>query len=318
MGAESSLVDPELQPVLGLLPPMALSDETLASVRQLSIRRALPPPSKTVACTELLINGRDNGPPVRILVLRPKNLIGPAAGILHIHGGGYVTGNADMDRAGNEAKAEALRCVVVAVDYRLAPETPYPGALEDCYAALCWMHEHADQFGLVRQRIGVTGSSAGAGLAAALALFVRDRGEALIAFLHLIAPMIDDRTCLRQANPNVGQYVWTAENNRFGWRAFLGHEPGSQDISPYAAAARAENLVGLPPAYIAVGALDLFLEEDLAFVGKLAQAGVAVELHVYPGAFHGFLMVETAGVVRRAMSDSLSALSRFCRGECNK
>jgi triacylglycerol lipase len=130
--------------------------------------------------------------------------------------------------------------------------------------------------------------------------------------------MIDDRTCLRQANPNVGQYVWTAENNRFGWRAFLGHEPGSQDISPYAAAARAENLVGLPPAYIAVGALDLFLEEDLAFVGKLAQAGVAVELNVYPGAFHGFLMVETAGVVRRAMSDSLSALTRFCRGECNK
>lgn len=312
---EPALVDPELQPVLGVLPPMALSEETLLSVRELSMRRALPPPSENVDCEEVFIDGFHDAPPVRILVFRPRRLTGPVAAILHIHGGGYVMGNADMDRAGNEAKAEALNCIVVAVDYRLAPETQYPGPLEDCYAALCWMHEQADQLGLVWQRIGVAGSSAGAGLAAALALFVRDRGEVLLAFLHLIAPMIDDRTCLRPVNPHVGQYVWTVDNNRFGWRAFLGHEAGEQVIPAYAAAARAENLVGLPPTYIAVGALDLFLEEDLSFAGKLAQAGVPVELHVYPGAFHGFLMVESAGVVQRAMSDSFLALARFCSAE---
>jgi triacylglycerol lipase len=311
---ELARVDPELRPVLGMLPPMSLTAETLETVRHLSARRPPATKSESIEPEEVWIKGHADGPQVRIIVFRPKSVAGLTAGILHIHGGGYVMGSADMDRAAHTANADTLGCIIVAVDYRLAPETSYPGALEDCYAALHWLHGEAEQLGVDRQRIGVSGSSAGAGLAAALALFVRARGEALIAFQHLAAPMIDDRTCLRPPNPHVGQYIWTPGNNLFGWTALLGREPGGPDIPPFAAAAREDDLKGLPPTYLAVGALDLFLQENLTFVNKLAQAGVAVELHVYPGAFHGFLMVETAGVTRQATRDSLSALARFCQG----
>jgi triacylglycerol lipase len=207
-----------------------------------------------------------------------------------------------------------LSCCIVAVDYRLAPETRFPGAIEDCYAALAWTHAHAAELNIDPTRIGVMGESAGGGLAAALALLARDRGEHALAFQHLIYPMIDDRTCIAaDPHPYVGEFVWTPERNHFGWSSLLGVEPGSEGVSPYAAAARAEDLTGLPPTYIATGALDLFLEENLAYARRLIRNGVPVELHVYPGGFHGFYLDPKAEITRTAERDGRAALAKALR-----
>ena len=154
------------------------------------------------------------------------------------------------------------------------------------------------------------GESAGGGLAAALALLARDRGEYSIAFQHLIYPMLDDRTGTETPHPYAGEYLWTPANNMFGWSALLSVAPGSAGVSPYAAAARAADLAGLPPAFIATGALDLFVEEDIEYARRLIRAGVPVELHVYPGAFHGFDLSPDARVAQEARRISVAALRR--------
>ncbi len=235
--------------------------------------------------------------------------------LLHIHGGGYVLGLAESNDPDNRLLARELGCVVVSVNYRLAPETAHPGPVEDCYAALVWLATHADELGVDPARIGVKGESAGGGLAAGLALLARDRGGPALAFQHLVYPMIDDRTAVTDdPHPYAGEYVWTPASNRFGWASLLGVEPGGPDVSPYAAAARATDLTGLPPAFLAMGALDLFLDEDLDYARRLTRAGVPVELHVYAGAFHGFYSAPQASVTQQANRDGLEALRRALGG----
>ena len=242
---------------------------------------------------------------------RPRKRERTSGAILHIHGGGYVNGDPMSLAPLHRAMALDLGCVIVSVDYRLAPETRAPGAVEDCYAALAWLFLEAQGLEVDPARVGVLGESAGGGLAAALALLVRDRGEHRLAFQHLIYPMLDDRTCVSaEQNAFAGEFIWSRENNRFGWSSLLGVEPGSADISPYAAPARAVDLTGLPPAYIAVGALDLFIDEDMAYARRLIHAGVPTELHVYPGAFHGFHFDQAAAVTLKANADSNAALRR--------
>jgi acetyl esterase/lipase len=162
-----------------------------------------------------------------------------------------------------------------------------------------------------RQRVAIGGASAGGGLAAALGLLARDRGQLAVAYQLLLVPMLDDRTVTHaEPHPFVGEFVWTPESNRFGWTALLGREPGGEDVSPYAAPARAESLAGLPPTYIATGALDLFLEEDMEYARRLMREGVPTELHVYPGAFHGFSRSATARVAKAYFRDYVQALGR--------
>jgi acetyl esterase/lipase len=202
-------------------------------------------------------------------------------------------------------------CLIISVDYRLGPETPHPGPVEDCYAALKWLYANAEPLGVIRNRIAVGGESAGGGLSAALALLARDRGEVPVIFQMLAAPLLDDRTCIRKdTHPYAGEFIWTAETNYLGWKALLGCEPGSPGVSPYAAAARAENLAGLPPTFISVGALDLLFEENLEYARRLARAGVPVELHVYPGALHGFELVADSHLAKEALRTNLTALRR--------
>jgi acetyl esterase/lipase len=231
--------------------------------------------------------------------------------LLWLHGGGYIMGSADGEDLMVKTIVSAVGCAAVSVDYRLSPETPHPAPLEDCYAALKWLSTHAAELGIDPRRIAVGGSSAGGGLAAALALLARDRGEVALMFQLLIAPMIDDRTCtLAEPHPYTGEFIWTRAANRFGWTSYLGHEPGTADVSPYAAVARAENLENLPPTFINVGAIDLFLEEDMEYASRLMRAGVPTELHVYPGVYHGFRMVADAQVTQTAQRDQLAALKR--------
>ena len=310
------LVDPQLLPFLELMPPISFDGQDIVEMRAgfLANAPAPPPPPDDVQVSEAKAPGRDGAPDVRLIVTAPKTAGSSRPGILHIHGGGYVIGLAEMTGQVDAIYAQELGAVVVSVDYRLAPETPHPGPVEDCYAGLAWLHAEAERLGVDRGRIIVTGESAGGGLAAALVLLARERGEIPIAFQHLIFPMLDDRTCLHpDPSPYLGQYVWNPDANRFGWSSLLGHAPGLPDVSPFAAPARATDLAGLPPTFISLGALDLFLEEDLDYARRLIRAGVPTELHVYPGAPHGFMMLPDADVSRTFGRDSLAALAKAAR-----
>lgn len=312
------LVDPELKPALEGFAQLQLSGEGLRATREAMNERmaAMPiPEGLAVSVEALIVPGAKGEPPVRVLAYTPADIAGPHPAILHVHGGGYMVGTADMMDVANRQMAADLGCAIFSVDYRLAPETAHPGPVEDCYAALKWVSDNAAGLKVDVTRIGVKGESAGGGLAAALALLARDRGEVRLAFQHLIYPMIDDRTCVHDdPHPFVGEFVWTPADNTRGWSALLGGAPGGPEVSPYAAAARAADLTGLPPTFISVGALDLFLEEDLDYARRLTRAGVAVELHVYPGAFHGFGMMQAARVSLAAERDSREALRRAMHG----
>ncbi len=307
------LVDPELRATLESFPAFEFTREILLPLRDQfdQMMAAAPVPADTsVSVVERMAPGL-RGPDVKLLVYRPREQTRVLPAILYIHGGGYVIGSAAMMDIANRMLVPAIGCVIVSVDYRLAPETPHPGPVEDCYAALKWLHDNADELRVDKLRIAVSGESAGGGLAAGLALLARDRGEVKLAFQHLSMPMIDDRTCLStDPHPHTGEFVWTRANNRFGWEALLGQEPGGPDISPYAAAARAADLSGLPPTFISVGALDLFLDEDVEYALRLTRAGVPTELHVYPGAYHGYQAAAGSRLVTDAGRDSISALKR--------
>ena len=308
------LLDPELAPIVEQLPSFQFDPATLVQTRAVMMAMGAaqrPPAPEDVVVSEHHVPGPPGAPDVRVLVFSPKAGGGSHPGILHIHGGGYVMGSAEMTVDSDAAYVQKLGAVVVSVDYRLAPETAHPGPVEDCYAALAWLHAQADSLGIDRKRIVVTGESAGGGLAAALVLLARDRGQIPVAFQHLIFPMLDDRTVTHEdPSPLHGQFLWTRDANRFGWTSLLGAEPGSPDISPYAAPARATDLTGLPPTFIICGALDLFLEEDMEYARRLIRAGVSTELHIYPGAPHAFMFVPDAHVTRTFARDSMTALSR--------
>jgi triacylglycerol lipase len=307
------LIDPELLPGLGMMPTLGFSEEMLAPTRgmmeAMMAARGAAEEHPEVLSAERSIIGAD-GNEILLMVHRPRAASGPLPAVLHVHGGGYVIGSARMSVMSNQRTVADAECVVVSVDYRLAPETRHPGPLEDCWAALRWLHDQAGELGIDPARIAVMGESAGGGLAAALALLARDRGGAPIVHQHLIYPMIDDRTGGGDRHPYTGEFVWTPESNRFGWTCLLGPEAGGDSVADYGAAARADDLSGLPPTYLAVGALDLFVDEDVDYARRLIRAGVPTELHVYPGAFHGFDIAVDATVTKTAYRTSLAALRR--------
>lgn len=313
------LVDPELLPMLDLLPPTSVSADVLAEVRArtdaLSLA-AMGEATAAVAVTERLAPGPEGAPDVRLLVYRPAGLPTDAPGMLRIHGGGYVFGTAKMGDARSREWAASLGCVIVSAEYRLAPESAFPEPLEDCYAALAWLHAQAGPLGVDPARIAVRGESAGGGLAAALALLVRDRGGPPILHQNLIYPMIDDRTgSTGVPNPHSGEFVWTAGDNAFGWASLLGTAPGGEDVHHHAAPARADDLSGLPPTFIGAAALDIFVDENLDYARRLILAGVPTELYVAPGAFHGFDAIVPGAAASRIFTDlALDALRRAFQG----
>ena len=288
------LLDPELRPVLDAFELPPIDAQGIAAIRSASYPS--PALSDAVARTEHIVPG---DPPVPVRVHRAVGSDGRLPAVVTIHGGGYVIGSYDMDDPLLDRWCRGFGVVGVSVEYRLAPETPYPGPLEDCYAALHWTYDNADDLGVDRDRIGIYGLSAGGGLAAALALLALDRGEVPVAFQLLDCPMLDDR----QQTPSIradGLYVWSAQSNEFGWRSYLGPLYGAEDVPAHAAAARAEDLAGLPPACVIVGSIDGFHDEDIAYAQRLNQAGVPCELHVIAGLPHAYLLVPDATAVRLA------------------
>jgi Esterase/lipase len=306
------LIDPCLLPGLDFMPALELTLESLPAIREgmEQMSAMVPDPQDSgVEWREQSI-ATPAGHALRVRIYRPTDRDDRLPALLHIHGGGYVMGSVRMNHLSNIELAASTSALILSVDYRLAPETVAPGAVEDCYAALQWLHDNAEQLGIDPARIAIRGESAGGGLAAALALLARDRGGPAIVHQNLIYPMLDDRSCITRMPAHLGAFVWTPQANAFGWRSLLGQEPGSAEISPYAAPARAEDLAGLPPSFIAVGALDLFLVEDMDYARRLIEAGVAAELHVYPGAYHGFDILPDAAPTRQMKRDAVAALRK--------
>jgi len=234
-------------------------------------------------------------------VYRPSDAIGALPVLLWIHGGGYIVGQAIQDDTVGYRYAKNLNCVVVSVDYRLAPE--------DCYAALSWISKKSKEIGVDTSRIVVGGLSAGAGLAAALAQVARDRDEVNIKFQLLGYPMLDDRNITQVDNPAQQTIPWTQAKNLFAWGAYLGSEPGTLNTPLYAAPSRTEDLEGLPPAYMYIGDLDLFLSENLEYANRLIAAGVPTDIHVYSNAVHGFdFFAPDSSVGQRCIEGCLMAL----------
>ncbi|MBI0295692.1 alpha/beta hydrolase [Streptomyces sp. PRKS01-29] len=236
------------------------------------------------------VPGPENAPDVSLLICRPvaEPTAGPRPVFYHVHGGGMIIGN---NRVGVEVPltwAKELDAVVVSVEYRLAPEHPHPAPVEDVYAGLVWTAEHAAELGGDPERIVIAGASAGGGLSAALALLTRDRRGPRPIGQMLMCPMLDDRNDTPSAHQMAGLGVWDRTANETGWTALLGAARGGPDVSPYAAPARAEDLGGLPPAFLDVGSAETFRDEVVAYASRIWQAGGVAELHVWPGGFHGF------------------------------
>jgi acetyl esterase/lipase len=307
-----SLVDPELLPALKQFPAsFDLSAETVRQFRQMPGTPALPAPAPQPV--ERHIPGPPGAPEVRLWIVDPAPSEKGKPLLLHMHGGGFMMIGPGWMPLLQEIATDC-HCVVVSVDYRLAPETRYPGALEDNYAALKWVHAHAAELGIDRSRIAVGGESAGGTHAASLAIHARDRNkeDVPICFQLLIYPALDDRTgSSHPAAPAVGHFLWTPSANRFAWSSLLGVPAGSSKVPAAAVPARVASVAGLPPAWIGVGSIDLFVEEDMEYARRLVHAGIATELLVVRGAFHGFdLLVPDAEVSKQFNASWKSALRK--------
>lgn len=308
MGRSPQTLDDEVAAFLATLPASpALSLDTLPGIRAARAAVPLPALSDRVERTSVTV---PHDPPVTLRISRPKDGPAPMPCVYSIHGGGFVNGSARTDDARFDSWCRLLGCVGVSVDYRLAPETRYPGPLDDCYAGLEWLFANAADLGVDRDRIGLLGVSAGGGLAAGTALRARDGGELRPAFLMLHAPMLDDRQ-VTESSRWEDVPVWGPAANAFGWRAYLGDAYGTEDVPAYAAPSRAADVSGLPRTYIAVGSMDGFHDEGVEFALRLTRAGVPTDLHVYAGAPHAFdLPGCEASVAQRARRDSLDWLVR--------
>ena len=285
MSTNRVALDSQLEPLALSAPTFTLSHEVVLAMRAQGFGPS-PVLSDAVDRTEHVVS---SDPRVVVRVHRPRGVDGPLPLVYWMHGGGYVFGSYDMDDSRFDSWCPRFGCVGVSVEYRLAPETPYPGPLDDCYAGLRWAYEHRDELGIDPSCIVIGGVSAGGGLAAGLALLVRDRGEIPVTHQLLECPMIDD--CQTTPSSQLDDLlVWSNHSNTFGWKAYLGDLYGTDQVPIYAAAARAGDLTGLPPGMVIVGGADGFRDEDIAYAARLNKAGVPTALHMLPGAPHGVQM----------------------------
>jgi acetyl esterase/lipase len=315
--SDKQTVDPALWPLVEAFPPIDVSAETLvgfrAAMKDLSI---MPPPDShpDIRVEEIRFPAGGGAgssaaaSSVRCLLFRPAHKPSgrtSAAALLHIHGGGFVMGLPEMDVARNIELSRATGCTILSVDYRLAPEHPHPAGLEDCHDALVWLAANLESLGVTTRSIGLIGESAGGALAASLALLARDRRSVPLTCQVLIYPML---TPPAQSidDPRTGRYIWTRASNGYSWSAYL----SDNSADPATLAGLAPDLSRLPPAFIAVGELDLFVHDNLAYASRLLRAGCSVEAHLYPGAFHGFDRMVDAPVSQRYTRELVSFISR--------
>jgi triacylglycerol lipase len=307
------LVDPEILPVIEALPFREFTRETLDLARAESAER-FKLLGEPVIPAGLLTASRADGSQIELYLYDPAPGAKDRAALCHIHGGGMIVGSAKDMGFGPSGMAAALGIPVVSVEYRLAPETPFPGPQQDCLDGLAWMAANAAELGIDPARIAVIGESAGGGLAAGCALMARDTDGPSLAAQVLVYPMLDHRTggdqC-RWNNRATGEFVWTRAANRFGWEALRGDYSAGDARQGWFSPALAEDLSRLPPTLLLTGSLDLFFDEDLDYARRLVDAGVPVELHSYAGAIHAFNVVAEARVSQAFTRDLLGGIARL-------
>jgi acetyl esterase len=311
------VIDPELAGVLDLLPAIDISDAPAARAAFASMLEGVVieiPGLETLSIEDRLIPGWEGDPEVSVRIYRPLAAAeagaAPVPGVLYIHGGGFIIGSVETEHAGAAAIAIETGAVVVSVEYRLAPEHPFPAPLHDCYSALVFLAAEAGALGVDVDRLAVSGGSAGGGLAAGTALFARDHGGPALCFQMLNIPELDDRLETFSMQSFTDTPMWNRPLAEKSWAAYLGEGYDRADVSPYAAPARAEDLSGLPPAYISTAEMDPLRDEGILYGLRLLQAGVSVELHHFPGTFHGSALVATAAVSKRARVETMVVLRR--------
>ncbi|MFI6624653.1 alpha/beta hydrolase [Streptomyces sp. NPDC050528] len=305
--------DPEITPWFGMLPSGPFADfRELRAMGEAAVRAGLPTyePDVAISIHDVTVPGPDGAPDVLVRVYAPSEHDGPLPGLLFLHGGGFIMGSVEQFDATATRIAAEVGTVVVSVEYRLAPEHPFPAGLEDCYAALAWTAKSASELGIDPDRLGIAGESAGGGLTAAVTLLARDRGGPALCFQYLGVPQLDDRL----QTPSMRTYddvpLWNSRTTKISWDCYLGEgRPGTTDVSAYAAPARAEDLSGLPPTFISACQYDALRDEDIDYAQRLAHADVPTELVLYPGVLHGGLIPESA-VGKRVLADMLAALRR--------
>ena len=309
------LVDPEILPVIEALPFREFTRETLPLARAESAERFKFLGEPVLPATRKLAR-RADGSEIELYLYDPAPGEKNRPALYHIHGGGMILGSAKDMGFGPSGMAAALGIPVVSVEYRLAPEAPFPGPQQDCLDGLAWLAVNAGELGIDRARIAVIGESAGGGLAAATALMARDTGGPGIAAQVLVYPMLDHRTggdACRWNNRATGEFVWTRAANRFGWEALRGDYTPDDARKGWFSPALADDLSGLPPTLLLTGSLDLFFDEDLDYARRLVDAGVPVELHSYAGAIHGFNVVQEAAISQAFTRDLLGGIARLLK-----
>lgn len=305
--------DPELAPLVPLLPTDAFDDVAAARAGFDALIAPLNEQVDTtgIAITDVEVPGPDGPVPARVYAPETPAPAGGRPALLDLHGGGFAIGTIAMEHAFATAVARDLGAVVVTPEYRLAPEHPFPAGLEDCYATLVWLHGQAATLGVDPARVAVGGQSAGGGLSAAVALLARDRGGPALCFQFLGIPELDHRLETASMRAFVDTPLWNRPNAVLSWQYYLGGDTTA--VSPYASPALAEDLAGLPPAYVTTMEFDPLRDEGIEYALRLLGAGVSVELHSFPGTFHGSALIPTAAVSRRGEAELMTALRRGLR-----
>ena len=309
MKNELSKIHPEFQQAAKMSPRFNFSKKNLWLINLLMSAMPAPKIPEDILVENLTIPGQAERTKIRLRIYKPKNIVAPTPVLIWMHGGGYVLGKPEQDDGSCAQYVRELGIKVVSVDYRCAPKHPFPAGLEDCYSALEWVESHSEELGIDTNRIAIGGASAGGGLAAALIQLAHDRQEIAPVFQLLIYPMLDDRTVLRTDIDDSNNVTWSQKSNRFGWESYLGKPCGAEDVPAYSVPARREDLSGLPPAWIGVGSLDVFYDEDAAYAQRLKECGIECEMDIIPGAFHGFDVFDPKlSIVQDFRKSQISAL----------
>ena len=310
-----SKVHPDLWDTFPKSPSIHYSSNNIWLIKLLISLMPAPKAPNDVSIKNIKIDSRDGSAKVRLRIYQPTQQTKATPTLIWMHGGGYIIGKPEIEDQICIQFVRELGISIVSVDYRLAPKHPFPAGLEDCYSALIWSKDNAEQFGFDTSRIAVGGTSAGGGLAAALAQLACDRKEVTLTFQLLTYPMLDDRTAHRTDIDDSNSPPWSQKSNIFGWKSYLGDHYGKEDTPPYAVPSRRRDLSGLPPAWIGVGTLDIFFDEDITYAQKLKDAGVHCELDIIEGAFHGFDVFDPSlPIVQKFRQLQIAALRKFLVG----
>jgi len=311
MNNKFSKIHPELLQAAKMTPSFAISKINLWLIRLLMSLIPTPKTPEDILVENIFIPGQDDRTKIRLRIYKPKTIASPTPVLVWLHGGGYVIGKPEMDDLSCAQYVRELGIIIVSVDYRYAPKNPFPVGLEDSYSALKWAVAHSQQLGMDAKRIAIGGASAGGGLAAALVQHAHDRQEVKPVFQLLVYPMLDDRTVLRADIDDSNSPTWSQKSNRFGWESYLGKKCGAEDVPEYSVPARREDLSGLPQAWIGVGTVDIFHDEDVAYAQRLMERGIECELYIVPGAFHGFDIFDTQiPIVQDFRKSQIAALKK--------